>query len=158
MKKRYYVAYGSNLNLEQMSRRCPYARPFGTSTIHGYELLFKGSKTGSYLTIEKKDGGIVPVAVWEVSTYDEDRLDRYEGCPAFYYKTEMVLPVKGLRSGKVTRRRCFIYIMHEDRKLGIPCSYYVRGCEQGYRSFGFDPEILYEAVDRSLEVRNESGY
>ena len=158
MKKRYYVAYGSNLNLEQMSRRCPYARPIGTSAIHGYELLFKGSKTGSYLTIEKKDGGIVPVAVWEVSAYDEDRLDRYEGCPAFYYKTEMVLPVKGLRSGKVTRRRCFVYIMHEDRKLGIPCSYYVSGCVQGYRSFGFDPEILYEAVDRSLEVENESGY
>ena len=62
MAKRYYIAYGSNLNIPQMRMRCPGARIIGTSVIPDYELLFKGSKTGSYLTIEPKAGSSVPVA------------------------------------------------------------------------------------------------
>ena len=65
--KKYYIAYGSNLNVQQMKFRCPTARIVGTSVIKDYQLLYKGSKTGSYLTIEKKKGGIVPVAIWEVT-------------------------------------------------------------------------------------------
>ena len=76
--KKYYIAYGSNLNVQQMRYRCPGARVVGISSIRDYELLYKGSKTGSYLTIEKKKGSIVPVAVWEVTADDEKRLDAYE--------------------------------------------------------------------------------
>ena len=43
MSKRLYVAYGSNLNVEQMRLRCPSARIIGTAEINNYELLFKGS-------------------------------------------------------------------------------------------------------------------
>lgn len=44
MEKRYYIAYGSNLNVRQMRMRCPSARIIGTSKLNDYELLFKGSK------------------------------------------------------------------------------------------------------------------
>ena len=57
-KKRYYLAYGSNLNRKQMEMRCPGARVVGTALIKGYGLLFKGSKTGFYLTIEPKADGV----------------------------------------------------------------------------------------------------
>ena len=97
MEKRYYVAYGSNLNVRQMLMRCPTARMIGTSVIQNYRLLFKGSKTGSYLTIEPATGSEVPVGVWEVSKADELALDHYEGCPNFYYKKELVLPITGIR-------------------------------------------------------------
>lgn len=70
MKERYYIAYGSNLNMQQMLSRCPNAKVAGVSVIKNYQLLFKGSKTGSYLTIERKDGSNVPVAVWKVSASD----------------------------------------------------------------------------------------
>ena len=78
---RYYLAYGSNLNLDQMQYRCPKATPIGTAVIKGYELLFKGSKTGSYLTIEKNENEYVPVGVWEVNETEERKLDIYEGYP-----------------------------------------------------------------------------
>ena len=39
-----------------MRMRCPGARIIGTSVIEGYRLLFKGSRTGSYLTIEPQEG------------------------------------------------------------------------------------------------------
>ena len=61
MEKRYYIAYGSNLNVPQMRMRCPHATILGTANLKGWELLFKGSKTGSYLTIEECAGGTVPV-------------------------------------------------------------------------------------------------
>ena len=37
---KYYLAYGSNLNLEQMSRRCPTARVVGKAQLENYRLAF----------------------------------------------------------------------------------------------------------------------
>ena len=128
MLKRYYLAYGSNLNIRQMKYRCPSARVVGTAELKDYRLLFKGSKTGSYLTVEPNDGINVPVGVWEVSPEDEAALDRYEGFPDFYYKRELILDITGIRTKQVRTRRCFIYIMHENRPVGIPSDYYMRVC------------------------------
>lgn len=155
MEKRYYIAYGSNLNIRQMKMRCPSARIIGISEVPNYELLFKGSKTGSYLTIEPKENSTVPVAVWEVTQKDELALDRYEGFPAFYYKAEMVLPIKGIRTGRVRQRRVFVYIMHEDRPIGVPSVYYLRTCLEGYDDFGFDSKILMNAYLNSGRNENE---
>ena len=149
---RYYIAYGSNLNVPQMRWRCPDARAIGTGEIRDYELLFKGSMTGSYLTIEKAEGKSVPVTVWEVSADDEKALDRYEGYPRFYYKTDMRIAVKGIRTGKTRVRDAFVYIMNEESDPGIPTAGYYRTCLEGYRSFGFDEKFLIEAVKRSEEM------
>lgn len=149
MGKRYYIAYGSNLNIEQMKVRCPNARVIGTAVIKDYQLLFKGSRTGSYLTIEPKAGASVPVAVWEVTEACEASLDRYEGYPTFYYKKNMTLDIKGIKTGKVRRRTAFVYIMHEERELGIPSHYYVKTCINGYRSFGFDEKHIFDAIEIS---------
>lgn len=154
MEKRYYLAYGSNLNVRQMMIRCPSARMIGTATIEDYRLMFKGSKTGSYLTIEPEEGCSVPVGVWEVSEADELALDRYEGFPTFYYKKELELPITGIRTGKVRRRKAFVYIMHEDRPLGVPSNMYMRICMEGYMDFGFNYDTLWEAYEYS---RQENG-
>lgn len=148
--KRYYAAYGSNLNIPQMLRRCPSSRIIGTSEIPDYRLMYKGSKSGAYLTIEKAEGCSVPVGVWEVDDEDELALDHYEGYPSFYYKAELKLPITGICSGKVRTRRLFVYIMHEDRELAIPSLTYVRVCREGYKAFGFDEAVLDEALDYTM--------
>ena len=153
MCKRYYLAYGSNLNIPQMRHRCPTAKIIGTAEIKDYELLFKGSKTGSYLTIEPKKGATVPVAVWEVKQGDEANLDIYEGAPRFYYKKDMQIKCRYRKSGKTRTISAFVYIMHEDRQLGVPSAYYVNTCLNGYDSFGFDSELIYKAIDKSLKAR-----
>lgn len=155
MSKRYYIAYGSNLNIPQMRMRCPGARIIGTSVIEDYQLLFKGSKTGSYLTIEPMEGSEVPVVIWEVTETDEKALDRYEGYPNFYYKTEMTLDIKGIRTGKIRRRQAFVYIMHEERELGIPSWFYVNTCLDGYRAFGFEEQYLFDAIEVSRRDSHE---
>ena len=149
MPKRYYIAYGSNLNVEQMRHRCPDARVVGTATLEGWTLLFRGSKTGSYLTIEPKEGSSVPVAVWEVSERDELHLDHYEGYPNFYYKKEIEVTFTGLVTKRKRTRQAFVYIMHEDRPLGTPSKGYLDTCAQGYMDFDFDLKFLCKAVTDS---------
>lgn len=151
MEKRYYLAYGSNLNVRQMMMRCPSARIIGTATIKDYKLMFKGSQTGSYLTIEPAPGSEVPVGVWAVSAADERALDRYEGYPNFYYKKDFSLQVIGIRSGKVRPIDAFAYIMHEERMLGKPTDLYLHTCAQGYINFDFNLDILFEALRFSME-------
>ena len=93
--------------------------------------------------------------MWATTAADEVELDRYEGFPTFYYKAEMELPIKGIRTGKIRNRRCYVYIMHEDRPLGIPSGYYVRICLDGYRAFGFDEKILIRAIENSRRISYE---
>lgn len=148
---RHYFAYGSNLSLEQMAFRCPDAVPIGTGKIKEYELLFRGSKTGSYLTIEPKSRSYVPVLVWEVTRQDELRLDRYEGYPVFYRKEDMEIPVTPLSGGKTKRLSGFVYLMDESHPLGKPHDWYYEVCRKGYQRFGFDEKLLATALDRSTE-------
>ena len=131
-----------------MRHRCPGAKPIGTTVIEDYELLFKGSKTGSYLTIEPKNGEKVPVAVWEVTQHDEEKLDFYEGFPDFYYKKNVEVAVN---SQKI---KAFVYIMHEEREIGVPSQQYMKTCEEGYRDFGFDQNFLATALEKSLKEVN----
>lgn len=144
-KEKYYVAYGSNLNIEQMEWRCPDAQIVGTGYLNGYELMFKGSKTGSYATVERKKNMSVPVGVWSISDNDEKKLDRYEGYPSFYYKRDVIVTLKDGR-----KLKCLVYIMHEDRLIGEPTPRYVQTCLQGYRDFGLDANAFSYAYLRSV--------
>ena len=134
---KYYLAYGSNLNKEQMQKRCPGAVPVGTMTLKGFELKFKGP-----LTIEKKNGGRVTLGIWQVNEEHEKALDRYEGFPRFYYKKEVISP------GDKT---AFIYIM--DERLGVKGTsrQYYDICCKGYEDFGLDLQYINDALKRSLE-------
>ena len=153
---KYYLAYGSNLNIRQMSHRCPSAVVVGTTIIKDYRLKFKGSRTGSYLTIEKAKGYEVPVAVWKVNEEDERALDCYEGYPSFYYKKEIDIDFISIKRKLPHHAKAFIYIMHEDRNLGVPTKYYVDVCLEGYKTFNFNPERIIEALKLSLE-ENENA-
>ena len=157
MKKRYYIAYGSNLNIRQMKRRCPGATILGTANLKGWELLFKGSGTGSYLTIEECEGGTVPVVIWDVTPADEAALDRYEGFPSFYYKKELRLQYKGIRTGKRRTVTAFAYIMHEDRPVGVPSQYYMATCMEGYETFRFDRKVLAAAYEKCERMCGYEG-
>ena len=149
MKGRIYIAYGSNMSMEQMKFRCPEAQLLGTGLLEGWRLMFKGSLTGAYATIEREKGCTVPILLWRVSAADEDRLDRYEGFPSFYYKRTIQAVKTDEHGVLIGLTRGMAYIMHEERKLGVPSMHYLRILEQAYKEFGFDGEILGDAYDYS---------
>ena len=138
--KKLYIAYGSNMDEGQMAHRCPTARLLGQTEVEGYRLLFKGSLTGAYATIEPQEGGRVPALVWEIGEADEASLDRYEGFPSFYYKKDLTVSLGGQ---EVT---AMVYIMDERRRLGEPGGAYYGVLERAYEKFGFPMETLQAAL------------
>lgn len=146
MKK--YIAYGSNLNIEQMKRRCPQATIAATGYIPDWRLVFMGNGgSGNYLNIIPEEGQKVPVAIWNVTDADEHNLDIYEGFPRFYIKKNMT--VFGDNGDLID---AFAYIMNPEfgPVLGKPSAMYVHTCRDGYFDFKFDTQVLYDALAFSL--------
>lgn len=150
-KARYYLAYGSNLHVAQMKRRCPGAIAVGRAWLTGWKLAFRGSKTGAYLTIIPDPGSVVPLGVWKITDEDERALDFYEGFPTFYYKDTFELTLEPFKAGSRPRKITgMAYIMAEDRPTGVPSQLYVNTCSVGYTCFGFNKCTLDRAVSESL--------
>lgn len=145
-KDRFYIAYGSNLNLRQMRHRCPTAEIVGTSRLQGWQLRFRGELLTAVATIEPAANGIVPVLVWKLQPKDEYALDRYEGWPYLYRKENLELSVDK------ERILAMVYIMNEDRySYNAPSKHYLATILEGYKSSGFDEDILQQAVQNSLK-------
>ena len=142
---RYYIAYGSNLSVEQMRHRTPKAKIVGTAVLRGWRLLFK-----SYATIEPKEGGRVPVLVWEISEADEKNLDRYEGFPVYYYKRELPVLVTPLDGGAPRELTAMVYIMDEKQPFRMPSLYYYDVLHRGYCAFEFDLALLRQGIEDSM--------
>ena len=138
-----YVAYGSNMNLEQMAVRCPGARLVGTGLLRGYQLEFNRHAT----IVPINDPGVaVPVAVWEITAQHEDRLDSYEGYPRYYRKLSCTVDLaEGEQiQGMVYQMCSFDYFP--------PNEAYFAGIRDAYESLGLRSEIkqfLQPALMRS---------
>jgi len=150
-RNKLYIAYGSNLNREQMADRCPTARVLGASMMAGWRLLFRGARENAVATVEPCPSGSVPVLVWEITQADEVALDRYEGWPFFYRKETVKVELNGKTVSAM------VYIMNEGRPLGQPSCYYYSVILDGYRDAGFDVEILRQATIDSAETE-ETAY
>lgn len=135
--KRLYIAYGSNLSVEQMARRCPTATIVGTAILDGWRLLFNGPAS-----IERKEGYQVPVLIWDIKPNDERSLDRYEGYPSYYRKEMLEIELNG------ATEQAMVYIMNTNRE-SEPGDYYYKVLEDGYKKFGFNLEILQKALQES---------
>ena len=83
-----YIAYGSNMSLEQMKDRCPGAQLIGTGLLNGYQLEFNRHAT---IVKSNKSATTVPVAIWEITAEHERGLDRYEGYPRYYQKISCIV-------------------------------------------------------------------
>ena len=138
--KRLYIAYGSNLNREQMAFRCPGARPICKSWLKDHRLVFQGSPAGAHANVIPEKGCQVPVAVWEIDIFDEIALDRYEGVAGGYYTKEtMTVDVQG------KKKEALIYIM-TPHGYGLPTYGYLATIVGGYADFKLPADKLNEAV------------
>ncbi len=139
-----YIAYGSNLNLAQMAIRCPSARVYAKGVLNNWELVYRGTKTNSHATIERKAGSTVPILIWEIQRRDEYRLDIYEGYPHYYFKKNIMVDIAG------RKKKAMVYIMNERQLPGRPSSHYIETIRQGYADNDMDISIL----EKSLEINS----
>ena len=138
-----YLAYGSNMNLEQMDYRCPNSYVVGNGKLKGFKLVFN---IHADVIRTDNENDFVPVVVWNIADADWERLDMYEGCPSYYVK-ETVNVI--LDNGKI--ERAVVYVMADNRK-GIchPSKTYFEGIKTGYIENGIDVEYLYDALEYSF--------
>lgn len=137
--KKYYLAYGSNLNLGTMKQRCNDSKFIDTTSLLDYRLVYKGiTNHRAFLTIEKAIGYHVPIGIYEISDRDETLLDYYEGVPFLYYKHRIFV--------EKLHDNALIYIMNNDYDYNVPMLSYINECKQGYIDMNFDVDLLDEAL------------
>ena len=150
METKKYIAYGSNMNLEQMERRCPGARVAGKGWLKDHRLFFAGRSEAAVASIEPADGHAVPVVLWEITPKDEQALDRYEGYPWFYDKQDLTVEVNGKQVSAM------VYVMGPGFAYGAPSKSYLDCIREGYASAGFDTAVLDEAVEYSTAHQRQT--
>jgi len=93
----YYFAYGSNMDLGQMSKRL--GRKIAPSevkkaSVREWKLVFNKKADANpekqgYANIVEDANEIVEGVLYEISEEDIEELDKYEGCPEHYKKMEI---------------------------------------------------------------------
>ncbi|HSY15199.1 MAG TPA: gamma-glutamylcyclotransferase family protein, partial [Jatrophihabitantaceae bacterium] len=85
----FYGAFGSNMDPEQMLRRCPHSPAAGIGWIDGWRLTFGGEQLGwdgALATIVEQPGSQVFVALYDLSAQDFQTLDAWEGADLGLYR------------------------------------------------------------------------
>jgi gamma-glutamylcyclotransferase (GGCT)/AIG2-like uncharacterized protein YtfP len=139
-----YVAYGSNLNRQQMRQRCPGARAVMRFTLRDAKLVFR-----YVLDVEPCKGSTVPCIVWEINRAHEHDLDRYEGVAGGLYVKEYITLDDGSEA--------LIYVMN-DPGISPPSREYFQRVKQGYEDFGLDMRKLNRALSHSQKAKAHSVY
>lgn len=143
-----YIAYGSNMSVNQMAYRCPSSKVVCNGKLQGYRLVFN-----VHADIIKTDNenDIVPVVVWNIADKDWKMLDMYEGYPSYYVK-EIVNVI--LEDGRT--EKAIVYVMADNRK-GIypPASSYFNCIVKGYMDNGINTDYLFDALDYSYGNKTE---
>ena len=137
--KKLYIAYGSNMNKEQMKRRCPNAKPIGKAILENYKLEFRG-----VANVIECEGENVPIAVWEITDECENALDIYEGYPRLYRKEYVEIEINN------KKEKGMIYVMNYG-KGAAPNRYYFNVIKQGYKDFGIRLMPLIKALNETLK-------
>ena len=129
-----YFAYGSNLNLFQMKRRCKDSVFIKKYELKGYRLNFRSKYRAA--DIEKSKNSLVPGALFEISKSDEKKLDVYEDYPILYKKLYFTYYNKTVMT----------YIMVNKTEFRYPTERYLNIVKRGYKDCKLDTKYLKIAL------------
>ena len=129
-----YFAYGSNLNLFQMKRRCKDSFFLKKYELKGYRLNFRSKYRAA--DIEKSKNSLVPGALFEISKSDEKKLDVYEDYPILYKKLYFTYYNKTVMT----------YIMVNKTEFRYPTERYLNVVKRGYKDCKLDMKYLKIAL------------
>jgi gamma-glutamylcyclotransferase (GGCT)/AIG2-like uncharacterized protein YtfP len=138
-----YGAYGSNLNKDQMTLRCPSAKPVASYELKGHLLKFRGVAD---VECAAKDS-VVALGLWRITKSCEEALDRYEGVANNFYTKKFIYT----HYGKV-----MIYVMCDQIGIYPPSNFYLDGIAKGYFDFDLDNTLLKDALTNSYTNESDS--
>ena len=129
-----YFAYGSNLNLFQMKRRCKDSIFLKKIYLKDFRLTFRSKYRAA--DIEPKKNSIVPGGLFEISKSDEKKLDVYEDFPILYKKHFFYYYGKRVMTYTMVRKSVFTF----------PTERYLNIVKRGYKDCGLDNKHLQKGL------------
>ena len=129
-----YFAYGSNLNLFQMKRRCKDSIFLKKINLKDFRLTFRSKYRAA--DIEPKKNSIVPGGLFEISKSDEKKLDVYEDYPVLYRKFYFTYYEK----------KVMTYIMVKKTPFKFPTERYLNVVKRGYKDCKLETKYLNKAL------------
>ena len=129
-----YFAYGSNLHLFQMKRRCRDSAFIKKINLKDFRLTFRSKYRAA--DIEPKKNSVVPGALFEISKSDEKKLDFYEDYPILYNKYYFLYYEK----------RVMTYTMVKKTIFRFPTERYLNVVKRGYKDCKLDQKYLNRAL------------
>ena len=129
-----YFAYGSNLHLFQMKRRCRDSVFLKKINLKGFKLTFRSKYRAA--DIEPKKNSFVTGALFEISKSDERKLDVYEDYPILYKKYYFNYYGKKVMTYTMVRKTSFTY----------PTERYLNIVIKGYTDCNLDKKCLLKAL------------
>ena len=135
-----YFAYGSNLNIFQMQRRCKDSKFLKKIKLKDFRLTFRSRYRAA--DIEPKKNSIVPGALFEISKSDEKKLDLYEDYPILYKKYYFTYYGK----------KVMTYTMVKKTKFTYPTERYLNVVKRGYKDCKLEKKYLLKALLGHREI------
>ena len=129
-----YFAYGSNLNLFQMKRRCKDSIFLKKINLKDFSLTFRSKYRAA--DIEPKKNSIVPGGLFEISKNDEKKLDVYEDFPILYKKYYF----------QYYGKKVMTYTMLKKTSFRYPTERYLNIIKKGYKDCMLDNKYLKKAL------------
>jgi gamma-glutamylcyclotransferase (GGCT)/AIG2-like uncharacterized protein YtfP len=106
-----YFAYGLNMSVALMGRRCPGAAPIGPARLDGWRFIVM---RGGYASIVPVPGDVVHGVLWRITSRDLAALNAFENIDGGLY-VRRILPV---RLG--ARRAPALTYLSRERREGRP--------------------------------------
>ena len=124
-----YFAYGMNTNSYEMALRCP------TAFLLDAEFRFAG-----HADIVACDNGVVDGVLWDITDDDLKSLDKLEGFPYYYDRTEFEVEHEGETVQAVA------YFMNPGNSDAEPTTHYLEMLLEGYAEHGVSTHQIAAAL------------
>lgn len=147
MRVSQVFAFGSNLDITRMRRRCPSAVPETLARLPGHRLAFAGHSAawgGAVATAVPARGRHVDGLIYRLARADLERLDRFEGTPYVYVRVRRTVVGK---DGQ--RRVVHAYVLVDPREERAPPPDYLGIIARAYGLYHFSRGDLTAALVRS---------
>jgi len=147
-----YFAYGSNLSIAQMKRRCPSSKFLRKAVLKGYRLSFyrySSSWSGGVADVVKDHRENVWGLVYTLTRADLTKLDGYEGYPTMYRRK--LITVFGV-NGQPTKNVWVYYIVNKGSK-SAPSKQYIGIIKAAAHNYNFPR--YYREMLKSTPVRTK---
>lgn len=144
----YYFAYGSNMNLKQMSERCPGGYIFlKRAFLKGYRFVYDGFsnlRKGAVANIIETgdENDIVWGGLFEIDSKCLSNLDHYEGYPRVYNRKDITV-----QDDEGNQYKAIVYF-RTGKDESKPSESYKKIVINGARDCGLPDEYIEKFLDK----------